>query len=241
MKKAKIFFLIFCCLFFVTSLWAEKVGENLLYREEVMNPALLPKSAISEEVANFWKKNYNKNPVFISEMLYEIPSNGLDINEISKILRAFSTMEGIEYYSNSNKKNEVLYKSCYTISDPVKKTKIPDNKEENAAGLKLFMFQEDNSFGKTPYEVTYWQTENEVAMNAVNLEPLYVKFIKAVKPNNLCFTVYVNESEERIQLYILAQADFASVPLLEGKIKDSFSARVEALFDWFIGQYNETK
>jgi len=241
MKKAKFLLLIFCCLFFDLSLWAEKIGENLLYKEDVMNPTLMPESIISDEVTNFWKKNYNKNPVFVSEMLYEIPSNGLDIKEISKILRAFSTMEGIEYYSNSNKKNEVLYKSCYSISDPIKKTKIPDNKDENAAGLKLYMFQEDNSFGKTPYEVTYWQTETEVAMNAVNVGPLFVKFIKAVKPNNLCFTLYVKESDEKILLYILAQADFASVPLLENKIKDSFSARVEALFDWFIGQYNETK
>ena len=61
MKKAKFLLLIFCCLFFDLSLWAEKIGENLLYKEDVMNPTLMPESIISDEVTNFWKKNYNKN------------------------------------------------------------------------------------------------------------------------------------------------------------------------------------
>jgi len=241
MKNVKTFLSILCCLLLVTSVWAEKVGENILYKKKNMEPTLVPESNISKEVVDYWKNTYDKEPVFLAEMLYEIPSNGVDINDISKILRSFSTMEGIEYYSNSRNKYDVLYKSCYTISDPKKQTKIPDNTEENANGLKLYMFQDDNSFGKTSYEVTFWQTENEVAMNAVNMSPLYVKFVKAVKTENVCLTLYVREENEKILVYILAQADFASIPFVDGKIKDSLTARIEALFNWFVGQYNEIK
>ena len=42
-------------------------------------------------------------------------------------------------------------------------------------------------------------------------------------------------------MYILAQADFASIPFVDGKIKDALTARIEALFNWFVGQYNEIK
>ena len=44
---------------------------------------------------------------------------------------------------------------------------------------------------------------------------------------------------ENIFVYILAQANFASIPMVDGKIKDSLTARIEALFSWFVGQYNE--
>lgn len=241
MKKIKNILSVIFCLLFVSSLFAQKIGENILYKQDVMLPTLNPVSKIQNEVLGFWKDEYNGKPIFLAEMLYEIPVGNGDISDISKILRSFSSMEGIEYYSNSRQKYDVLYKECYTISDLKTQSKVPDNQEKNADGLKLYMFQEDNSFGKTPYEVTYWQTENEVAMNAVNMGPLYVKFIKAVKPENVCITLHVKKDESKIFVYILAQADFASIPMVDEKIKDSLTARIEALFSWFKGQYNEIK
>ena len=148
-------------------------------------------------------------------------------------------MEGIEYYSNSRGKYDVLYDACYTISDLDSLKKIPDNQEENANGLKLYVFQNDNSFGETPYEVTFWQTDSEVGMNFVNKGPLYVKFVKAVKEENLCLTLYTREEKDKLLVYILAQADFAAVPFVQTKIRDSLTARIEALFNWFEGRYNE--
>ena len=148
-------------------------------------------------------------------------------------------MEGIEYYSNSRKKYDILYNKCYTISDLDSLKKIPDNQAENANGLKLYVFQNDNSFGETPYEVNFWQTDSEVGMNFVNKGPLYVKFVKAVKEENLCLTLYTREENDKLLVYILAQADFAAVPFVQTKIRDSLTARIEALFNWFEGRYNE--
>lgn len=239
MKEHKYFLSILCCLLLVTSINAEKIGENIQYKKGDMIPKLMPESAISKEVVEYWKTTYNKEPVFVAEMLYEVPSNGISINEISKILRSFSTMEGIEYYSNSRNKFDTLYESCYTVSDPKTQTKISDNQVENANGLKLYMLQDDNSFGKAVYEVNCWQTETEVAMNAINLSPLYVKFIKAVKTENICLTLYTKEENEKLLVYILIQADFASIPFIDNKITDSLTARIDALFNWFEGQYNE--
>lgn len=219
----------------------EKIGERIVYKESDMSPSLVPISEISQEVVNYWKDTYDKKPVFVTEMLYEIPSSNVDMKEVSKILRSFSTMEGIEYYSNSRGKYDILYDACYTISDLDSLKKIPDNQEEDANGLKLYMFQNDNSFGETPYEVTFWQTDSEVGMNFVNKGPLYVKFVKAVKEENLCLTLYTKKENDKLLVYILAQADFAAVPFVQTKIRDSLTARIEALFNWFEGRYNEIK
>ena len=77
----------------------EKIGERIVYKESDMSPSLVPISEISQEVVNYWKDTYDKKPVFVAEMLYEIPSSNVDMKEVSKISRSFSTMEGIEYYS----------------------------------------------------------------------------------------------------------------------------------------------
>ena len=219
----------------------EKIGERVVYKESDMSPSLFPISEISQEVVNYWKDTYDKKPVFVAEILYEIPSSNVDMKEVSKILRSFSTMEGIEYYSNSRGKYDILYDACYTISDLDSLKKIPDNQEEDANGLKLYMFQNDNSFGETPYEVTFWQTDSEVGMNFVNKGSLYVKFVKAVKEENLCLTLYTKKENDKLLVYILAQADFAAVPFVQTKIRDSLTARIEALFNWFEGRYNEIK
>ena len=219
----------------------EKIGERIVYKESDMSPSLVPISEISQEVVNYWKDTYDKKPVFVAEILYEIPSSNVDMKEVSKILRSFSTMEGIEYYSNSRGKYDILYDACYTISDLDSLKKIPDNQEEDANGLKLYMFQNDNSFGETPYEVTFWQTDSEVGMNFVNKGSLYVKFVKAVKEENLCLTLYTKKENDKLLVYILAQADFAAVPFVQTKIRDSLTARIEALFNWFEGRYNEIK
>lgn len=219
----------------------EKIGERIVYKESDMSPSLVPISEISQEVVNYWKDTYDRKPVFVTEMLYEIPSSNVDMKEVSKILRSFSTMEGIEYYSNSRGKYDILYDACYTISDLDSLKKIPDNQEEDANGLKLYMFQNDNSFGETPYEVTFWQTDSEVGMNFVNKGPLYVKFVKGVKEENLCLTLYTKKENDKLLVYILAQADFAAVPFVQTKIRDSLTARIEALFNWFEGRYNEIK
>lgn len=239
MKKIKVFLSIICCLLMFSLLTGEKIGERIVYKESDMTPSLIPISKISQEVVSYWNNTYDKQPIFMAEMLYEIPSSNVDMKEVSKILRSFSTMEGIEYYSNSRGKYDVLYDACYTISDLDSLKKIPDNQEENANGLKLYVFQNDNSFGETPYEVTFWQTDSEVGMNFVNKGPLYVKFLKAVKEENLCLTLYTREENDKLLVYILAQADFAAVPFVQTKIRDSLTARIEALFNWFEGRYNE--
>lgn len=239
MKKIKVFLSIICCLLMFSLLTGEKIGERIVYKESDMTPSLIPISKISQEVVSYWNNTYDKQPIFMAEMLYEIPSSNVDMKEVSKILRSFSTMEGIEYYSNSRGKYDVLYDACYTISDLDSLKKIPDNQEENANGLKLYVFQNDNSFGETPYEVTFWQTDSEVGMNFVNKGPLYVKFVKAVKEENLCLTLYTREENDKLLVYILAQADFAAVPFVQTKIRDSLTARIEALFNWFEGRYNE--
>ena len=80
-------------------LTGEKIGERIVYKESDMTPSLIPISKISQEVVSYWNNTYDKQPIFMAEMLYEIPSSNVDMKEVSKILRSFSTMEGIEYYS----------------------------------------------------------------------------------------------------------------------------------------------
>ena len=54
-------------------------------------------------------------------------------------------------------------------------------------------------------------------------------------------SLYTKKENDKLLVYILAQADFAAVPFVQTKIRDSLTARIEALFNWFEGRYNEIK
>ena len=131
MKRKKLTLILFCILM-VTSFFAEKVGEKIMYKEDDMNPTLIPESAISQKVANYWKQTYDKEPIFVAEMLYEVPSNGIDINEISKILSGFENqvlelyLDGLSYVEISEKMDKSL-KSIDNALQRIKKKLMDSN------------------------------------------------------------------------------------------------------------------
>lgn len=239
MTNKKRFLIFIFCLFVIFHVSAEKLGERIFYKEKNVSPSLAPNSEITAEVINFWNKTYKKTPVFFAESLHKIPANGNSIQDVSEILRSFSTMEGIEFYSNRRGKWTTLYDYSKTVSDLKKKTPILDDTSGNADGKTLYMVQNDISFGSTPYEVKYWQKDDVVAFNAVNKGPLYAGIVKAVKNDCVCLTIFVKEDGDNLLVYILAQADFVALPIIEKSITNSFSARIDALNNWFIGKCNE--
>ena len=103
MNRIKRFSAFAVCLFCFISVFAqEKVAEKMQYKEKNANLSLYPNTEMGSKVPMLWD-NFNKNkPIFISENLFEYPAKENAMEIVSKILRSFSTMEGLEYFSNSN-------------------------------------------------------------------------------------------------------------------------------------------
>ena len=150
-------------------------------------------------------------------------------------------MEGIEYYSNSEKKMKTLYSQSYTVDNLKDKNRIADKVEGSADNLSIYAFQEDGSFGDNYYQIDYRQRENEVSMVIRLMEPLKYGLVTAVKANNLVFNIDVLDKGSYLVMYIGAKVRFPAISLLENKLNRSFGSRIIALHDWFESRYISAK
>ena len=209
------------------------------------NLQLVPDVEYGKKAAEYWNSD-NGTPVFIVENLYLKSkadlSNGntseVTLDKASSIVRSVSQMQGMKYYSNTRKKITVLYEEAYCVSDPENKTKhVLDQNEGSAEGIVEYCCLKDSSFGKTYYKLEYHQSDNEIFAGFSNFEPVYVGFIKAVEKDNLRTGFVYIDCGDDILVYIVTQAKYPSMKILENTVFDSFTARVNAVYDWFIDQY----
>ncbi|MBR5867425.1 MAG: hypothetical protein IKZ04_05900 [Spirochaetaceae bacterium] len=206
-----------------------------------LEPVLCPKTELGKKILNNWTSE--EEPVYIAESLFylkkENDKSNIEISEISMLMRKFSTMEGIKYYSNSSKKIETLYSEAYTIENPVTMKKIPDQTDITAKDINLYLYQKDNSFGKTVHGVNIQQEKNEILMTLNNVEPIKFSFITAVKNDNLKMSLLLIDKSDYILTYICAQLRFPALSIFEERVNDSFRARIDAMYEWFKKNYNE--
>lgn len=228
--------IVYCLFCFLTLCVGEQVTH---YKEKNVTLALQPETTLAQKADDAWNAEKGKEPVFIAEAVFEFEKTENALEKVSRIMRSFSTMQGITYYSNLKKKTQVLYPKCYTVADATSKTAIPDNTSGSADGKTLYFFQEDNSFGSSVYEATYTETENEIMLQMKNIQALSFSFIKAVKPENLYMTLVVSEQYDTMKLYILVQADVVSFPLIDSYVVKSFNSRLDSISEWFMGEYEK--
>lgn len=217
--------------------------REYFFKKENFELTLVPETKYKDILYTTWKSS--DKPSFVIENLYLIPKSTLGngdystatIEHTSQVMRNISKLQGIEYYSNSDKKVKVLYKDAYCIEGPKSKVKISDNTDDNADGLESFIMLNDSSFGKTNYQLNYFQTENEVGATFTNTTAMWVGPIKAVSENNVIIYMMVADCGDDLIFYLVCEAKIPAISFLEDTIYDSFSARLDATYKWIMTQY----
>jgi hypothetical protein len=220
--------------------------QRIVYRQKNAVPELSPKTPLGAEMAAFLRKDMadgNDLP-FISETvyLYEKPENrrtepGADIAAVSVILRSVSRLKNTEYYSHTRKKMRILFEKSYAVDNPRDKNPIPDPVGGSGDGLTVPVLQKDLTFGEYVYEYRYRCTDTEAAYFSKNLESFWYGIFRLIKPENLRISILVHDLGDYLLVYGLTGADFFSVPGMEQKLRNSFTSRSDAIYDWFIREY----
>jgi len=212
--------------------------ENVFINNEEVKINLVPDTELSLSALNHWDSS--EKPRLTIEKLFYLSKDKIkkdaSIETVSKIVRSISTMKGTDYYSNRHKKWETLYHDSSLVKSPEDKTKIPDDTEGSADGKTLYCMQDDNSFGKCYYELKYRQLPNEVSVCFDNFEPLKFGFITAAKKHNVKINLVVVDKGEYFLIYLVVQAYYPRIAILEEKMIDSFNSRVDSIYKWFVGQ-----
>lgn len=179
---------------------------------------------------------------YLSETLYLYPKKnatapGADIDRVSSILRSISRLQGLEYYSNSRKKMWPLYESSYAVDNPATRKRIDDPTSGNGDGKTVFAVQKDTTFGEYLYRYDYRQTPDSVAFFSRNLEPMRYGIIKIVDTERFHASLVVRDFGDCLLVYGVTYANIAYVPAVGNRLNASFTARAEAMYKWFIKEY----
>ena len=211
---------------------------------------LLIDNEYSDLIKKFEKENDLSESGYATEILYYVSKDELvknnstesrkltkdDINLdlVSVTMRSVSKMEGMQYYSNSRKRYETLLNKSYRVKDVNSKEKLEDITTGSADGLSICVFQEEHTFGDTFYSFDYNQGKNSAMLRMQNLTGLSYGVFDLLKPNNLTSFINVIEKEDGYFIYVFMNAKFKRVSFLEKKMNKSFSARIDAIYNWVV-------
>jgi hypothetical protein len=154
--------------------------------------------------------------------------------KIYTILRSISTMEGIEYYSASRKRMRTLFAQSYVIDGPEKLQRIPDPLvQEIPAYTRLYVFQEDLTFGENVYRWEYRYSGQYFLVTNRNTTTMRYFLLPMVKPEQSVTYILVIPAGREILFYGVTGAHTMSFFGLERTREDSFYNRLKAIYGWF--------
>lgn len=261
-KKTVIFSFLLCSAF---NLWAapsdvkplvnEKYYDELmskgvvtLYRDDGSDKLeLIPVSDYSDSIKSGLVKKDPKDYPFTYESIYyktkkellETSKSGkteITIDDISKVCRSISKMQGMTYYSTTRKKEVVLYEEAYMTDGP-EGGQIPDEISGNGNGQVSYCMQNDNSFGECRYKLSYFEESNQMLATFENTSIIGLGPFKAIYPGLLKINILVVDCGDDILLYICCDLDSVKFPGIKAQITDSMTSRMDAVYHWFIKQF----
>lgn len=101
----------------------------------------------------------------------------------------------------------------------------------------MYCMQNDNSFGKTNYRLDVIRLKMK-QVRALLVTPIYMGPVKAIDADNMRISVVITDCGGKVMLvYMLVQAKLPAVELFEKTMNDSFGARLDAIYKWFIQQF----
>ena len=219
-----------------------KQGKLLrsVFNKENALPRLAPLFAVPQTFSESWNKG---NPTFLIEALYlykKTQGGTKDIGKISRILRSVSKLEGLQYYSSSRKKMRTLYEASYMIEDSKTKKRLTDPIEEPAADFSVYVLQKDLTFGKNIYRYRFCSDADSAGFISTNIDALKYSVFKVIEPENLEASIAVTDLGDYLLIYALTRVYFTAPSVFRDRVQNSFRTRGEAVYGWFIAQYEES-
>lgn len=226
-----------------------KTGRvEVIHKEGVDKLQLLPDSSYTAKVSENRVKKDPKDYPFVFEGLYYATKDELrkasnssdadiNIDDVSRVMRSISKMQGMTYYSNTRKKNMTLYKKAYTTSGLNSETAVPDKTDGSADGKVIYCLQDDASFGYMKYKLNYHQNKKELYAVFTNTNSIGMGPITGIDEGNMKINVLVIDCGDSLLLYLSTDCSCNKVPGIKALVSDSMIARMNAVHDWFFKQF----
>jgi hypothetical protein len=154
--------------------------------------------------------------------------------QIYNILRSMSTMKGIQYYSASRERMRTLFAESYVVDGPDAEKRLPDPvTREIPAYSKLYVLQEDLTFGKNIYATEFRYSGDYFLLESTNLTTMHYFFFPMVKPENSVTLILLIPAGEQLLFYGAIGAHTMRLLGLARSREESFYNRLKAIYGWF--------
>ena len=263
MKKI-LFFTALAGIFFCMNLSAQTDSERLFAEKnmksneltfERQTPLLMPQTEFSDQIREFVfgdftdKAGHSNEKLYTVSKEYLIEHNGLNlaaseitVQEAGVLMRSISKMQGMRYFSRSDKAWDVLYSQAFRVDGGSEEnTALLDLTEGSADGKTIFAFMNDHTFGKSRYKLDYRQTEKVLVMFMENTSALSYGPVRAVLPGRFRMCAAVIDQGDSFLVYMCDYAEFKIIKSLKKRLNNSFDARLEAIYLWFCNNLGVQK
>jgi len=219
-------------------LQAEKNSKSREINGGAADVALLPDTEFSGAIKEHVFGGWSDKSGHALEKIYVVPKAdlraGFGIQDAGVLMRSISKMQGMLYYSRSDKDWGVLYSSAYRLQNAKDGKAIADDTQGSADQKTIYAFMDDNTFGKSEYKITYRQTETQLVMFMENVSALCYGPLKAVQPGGFKLCASVIDQGDHFLVYMCDCAEFKIISALKQRLNNSFEARLEAICLWFM-------
>ena len=224
-------------------------GKYTEYRDDgSMTLKYLPETEYSQIIRDGMVEKDKKNYPFTFEGVYcakktdllnnpNASASDLTIDDVSRVCRSVSKMQGMTYYSTTKKKVRVLYDKAYMVKSENSNEQIPDENTGNADGQVSYCMQDDASFGKNHYKLTYHQNEDTLLCEFSITDTMGLGLFKAIYPGKMKIYILVTDCGEDLLVYLCTDLDSVKYPGIKDQITDSMTTRMNAVYEWFYKQF----
>lgn len=223
------------------------VGAESINRSSTGKEAALALAPVHPAVREFREQLALEKPDIIVEaiFLWKKPGAAVPAAETLiayNVLRSISTLQGIEYYSASRKKNRLLYEYSSLIAGPDDQTPVRDKKLDRIPSTRetLFARQNDLTFGDNRYRIVLSGGSDFVTQHSTNLTKLSMGIIPVAGPEDVHVRLLIVPVDEGLLFYVASSARAMLIPGIRNKLETSFSNRAAAVYAWFSSALTAT-
>ncbi len=217
-------------------------GELIKFHGEEFIPDNTPNNDLQDKIKNKYK---NSNFNLGIEALFLHKTLNTDSGSIKEtllksynIFNSISTLEGIEYWSNSRKKMRILFKESWLI-DGVKTKKRLDDIQFSELPLEssILVHQKDSTFGSNISEINYNSSSDSINMSINNLTDMWFTIIRVVKKNEMNINLLLIPTQEGLLFYGVAGAKTMKIKEIQDTAAKSLYNRIISFNNWFFDQF----
>lgn len=148
---------------------------------------------------------------------------------------AVRSLEGIEYFSASRGRREVLFKESWRVAAPGELAPLPDlARSGGVEKADYYAWQRDASFGGVVYKIEAEAAGDAVRASFTNETPIRYSIIPLAGPGGLVMRFALVDTAEGVLFYLVLAAKAEIPGFLAKRVEDSFTNRSSAMFAWFV-------